>query len=160
MKKLVVLFAVFLVLIACKEQENNADSETSQNQTEEVKKPTLDGVWELVSFYNYEDNAIKDTVINSPDNRQVKIYKDGKVMWSRRAPSDQIDYFGYGSYTITDSSLREVLDYGSVAMLKVIDTMRVFDFELYFDKDTFTQIQLDPDGDRVFSENYIRIKEE
>ena len=73
---------------------------------------------------------------------------------------DQIDYFGYGSYTITDSSLREVLDYGSVAMLKVIDTMRVFDFELYFDKDTFTQIQLDPDGDRVFSENYIRIKEE
>ena len=160
MKKLVVLFAAFLVLIACKEQENNADSETSQNQTEEVNKPTLDGVWELVSFYNYEDNAIKDTVINSPDNRQVKIYKDGKVMWSRRAPSDQIDYFGYGSYTITDSSLREVLDYGSVAMLKVIDTMRVFDFELYFDKDTFTQIQLDPDGDRVFSENYIRIKEE
>lgn len=159
MKKIILLLAVIFVFIACKEQENNSDAGT-QNEVEIQSEPSLDGVWELVSFYNYEDNVIKDTVINKSDNRQVKMYLDGKVMWSRRAPSDQIDYFGYGSYSITDSTLTEVLDYGSVAMLKVIDTMRVFDFELVFDKNTFTQIQLDPEGDRVFSENYIRIKQD
>ena len=91
-----------------------------------VEKQSLDGVWELISFYNYEGNKIKDTIINNENNRQVKIFKDGKVMWSRRAPANKIDYFGYGSYEITDSTLTEYLEYGSIAMLKVIDTMHIF----------------------------------
>ena len=51
---------------------------------------------------------------------------------------------------IIDSSLTETLEFGSIAMLKVIDTMQVFSFELIRGKDTFSQIDLDPEGDRIF----------
>lgn len=162
MKNYIIALFVLFALFSCKNENNNTDLITTEDGTEETvsKKANLDGVWELVSFYNYEDNSIKDTIINNAKNRQVKMYNDGKVMWSRRAPSDQIDYFAYGAYSITDSSLTEVLDYGSVAMLKVIDTMRVFNFELILNNDTYSQIELGPEGDRVFSENYVRIKED
>ncbi len=158
MKKVFFILVFFLAFVSCKEK-NDSQDETVVIEPEIIESPSLDGVWELVSFYNYEDEVVKDTVVNNVENRQVKMYLDGKVMWSRRAPADQIDYFGYGSYSITDSTLTEVLDYGSVAMLKVIDTMRVFNFELIFDKSTFSQIQLDPEGHRVFSENYIKIED-
>ena len=113
---------------------------------------------DLTMLVNRSNGQVVDTVINNTNNRQVKMFKDGKVMWSRRAPDDEIDYFGYGSYEITDSTLTENLEYGSVAMLKVIDTMRVFNFELILGDNTFTQIDYGPEGDRIYSENYIRIE--
>jgi len=148
---------LFFAFFSCKQKEDKNESVTYEDVVEEVEKKSLDGVWELVSFYNYQDNKVKDTIINIEDNRQVKIFKDGKVMWSRRAPADKIDYFGYGSYKITDSTLTEYLEYGSVAMLKVIDTMHIFNFELIIGKDTYSQIDLGPEGDRIFSENYVRV---
>jgi len=159
MRKIILPIILFLAFFSCKQKEDNNESITNEEVIEEVKKQSLDGVWELVSFYNYKDNAIVDTIINNTNNRQVKMFKDGKVMWSRRAPSDEIDYFGYGSYEITDSTLTEYLEYGSVAMLKVIDTMHIFNFELILGKDTFTQIDLGPEGDRIFSENYTRVND-
>ncbi len=149
---------LFFAFFSCKQKEDNDKSVTNEDVIENVEKQTLDGVWELVSFYNFEDNEVVDTVMNNINNRQVKMFKDGKVMWSRRAPDDKIDYFGYGSYEITDSTLTENLEYGSVAMLKVIDTMRVFDFELILGDNTFTQIDHGPEGDRIYSENYVRIE--
>jgi hypothetical protein len=150
---------LFFVFFSCKQTEENNESLAKEEVVDNVEQQSLDGVWELVSFYNYKDNKIVDTVLNSVNNRQVKMFKDGKVMWSRRAPDDKIDYFGYGSYVITDSTLIENLEYGSVAMLKVIDTMRVFEFELIKEENTFIQIDHGPEGDRIYSENYIRIKE-
>jgi hypothetical protein len=157
MKNLALIFIIATCILSCKQ---NAKDQTNMNSDVEKMKSeslTLEGVWELVSFYYYKDNVIIDTVINKPDNRQVKMYIDGKVMWSRRAPSDAIDFFGYGSYKFSDSTLTETLDYGSVEMLKVIDTMRVFTFEFKLQKDAFTQIDLDYDGNRIFSENYRRV---
>ncbi|ETN96502.1 hypothetical protein SAMN04487906_2888 [Zhouia amylolytica] len=119
---------------------------------------TLEGAWELISFYNYnEDNEISDTVPTSEGYRQIKMYQAGKVMWTRYVPKDSIEWFGYGSYTNTDSELVETLEYGSNSMMRIIDTLRVFKFELVLGKEHFTQITVDDDGQRVFSENYKRL---
>jgi len=157
MKNLILFLGLFLFVFSCKQQEATKEEITEEDIVKNVEKQSLDGVWELISFYNYEGNKIKDTIINNENNRQVKIFKDGKVMWSRRAPANKIDYFGYGSYEITDSTLTEYLEYGSIAMLKVIDTMHIFNFELIVGKDTYSQIDLGPEGDRIFSENYVRV---
>jgi len=159
MKNLILFLGLFLFLFSCKQQNATKEEMIVEDIVEDVKNPSLDGVWELISFYNYEGNNIKDTILNNVNNRQVKIFKDGKVMWSRRAPADKIDYFGYGSYKTTDSTLTEYLEYGSIAMLKVIDTMHIFNFELIIGKDTYSQIDLGPEGDRIFSENYVRVKD-
>jgi len=155
MKNIILLLCLFLSLYSCKQK----DADNKEEIAEDIKSPSLDGVWELVSFYNYEDNKVKDTIINNANTRQIKMFSSGKIVWTRRALADQVDYFGYGSYVITDSSLTETLEFGSIAMLKVIDTMQIFNFELIRGKDTFSQIDLGPEGDRIFSENYVRVKD-
>ena len=44
-------------------------------------------------------------------------------------------------------------------MLKVIDSSRVFSFELIKGNDTFTQIDIGPEGDRVFSAHSVTLNE-
>ena len=156
MKKVFILLLITVVCFSCKEEQ----SQTEPQVKEEVKSEShLNGVWQLVSFYNYKDNRITDTIPANPENPQIKIFLDNKVMWSRKEPKGDEEYFGYGSYVSTDSSLVETLEFGSKLMLKVIDSSQVFEFELIKGEDTFTQIDIGPEGDRTFSENYIRIRE-
>ncbi len=157
MKNIILLLCLFLSLYSCKQKDTQQETVTYEETEEEINKATLDGVWELVSFYNYDDDKVKDTIFNSANKRQIKMFSNGKIVWTRRAPANKVDYFGYGSYVITDSTLTETLEFGSIAMLKVIDTMHIFTFELIRGKDTFTQIEIGPEGDRIFSENYERI---
>ena len=121
-------------------------------------KKSLEGSWELISFYSYENDQVIDTIFNSADYRQVKMYAGGKVMWSRKVPMDSIQWYGYGSYSNTDSTLTEVLEYGSASMMRILDTMRVFKFKLMIDTNSFSQITQDEFGNKIFSESYIRIK--
>ena len=79
------------------------------------------------------------------------------VMWARKVPSDSTEFFGFGKYSITDTSLVETLDYGSTFMNQAIEENIEFPFELILEKDRFIQIELDEDGNRIFSENYKRI---
>ena len=120
---------------------------------------TLEGTWELVNRFNYEENNILDTIPDPEGYRQIKMYSKGKVMWTRFVPQNTIEWFGYGSYKISDdhTKLTETLEYGSASMMMVLDTMRIFSFELQLDKDYYKQITLDSEGNRVFSENYKRI---
>lgn len=121
---------------------------------------TIEGTWELQSFYFYEDQEVIDTVPTSDGYRQVKMYYNGKIMWSRTNPADSIDAvgrFGYGSYRITDTELIETIEYGDIQMMRALDTMRVFTFELILTDSTFSQISWDENGNRTFSENYLRI---
>jgi len=157
MKNLYYFLAFVLLVYTCK-NENTGEAHMDEAPVE-GQISTLEGVWELVSYYNYTDDEVSDTIMSTTSNRQVKMYSDSKVMWSRIVPRDSSEYFGYGSYVITDSTLIETLEYGSTAMLNVIDTMKVFSFELIRAEDTFTQIQLDPEGNRVFSENYELIRD-
>jgi hypothetical protein len=122
-------------------------------------KLTLEGTWELISRYNYVDNKVSDSFGLAEGYRQVKMYTPTKVMWSRKRPADSTEWFGYGSYEVnTDRDiLMEVLDYGSVMMSEIIEEEKEFIFELNLKENSFIQIELDDEGNRVISENYIRI---
>lgn len=120
-------------------------------------RPSIEGTWELQSFYSYDGENVIDTIEKSDGYRQVKMYSREKIMWTRYVPDDPNGRFGYGSYKITDSTLVEVIEYGDNEMMKALDTMRNFTFELILNEDSFSQITVDNDGNRTFSENYKRI---
>ena len=85
------------------------------------------------------------------------MFTKDRVMWTRSAPIDSVEWFGYGRYIVADDKLIETLEYGSASMMKIIDTMRMFTFELQITEDSYRQITLDENGDRFSSENYKRI---
>ena len=78
-------------------------------------------------------------------------------MWTRYVPDEPNGRFGYGSYRITENELIETIEYGDDGMMKALDTMRNFTFELILKDNTFSQITLDEEGNRTSSENYKRI---
>ncbi len=148
MKKLLGLFFLMLILISSTEftslkPQTNASS--------------LEGTWELINRFNYDDENVIDTLENLNGYRQIKMYSKGKVMWTRHSPDDPSEWFGYGSYSNTENELEEQLEYGSETMMQIQDTVKVFKFELQLDKDTYSQITLDDDGNKTFAENYVRI---
>lgn len=148
MKKLLSLLFLMLLLV----------SATKLASPEPLIKPSIEGTWELVSHCNYDNNEIIDTLPTADGYRQIKMYYNGKVMWTRYVPTDSVEWFGYGSYKTTDSSLTESLEYMSASMRKIADTLSVFPFELQIDGENYRQISLDADGNRTFSENYRRLK--
>lgn len=148
MKKLLGL-AFLMLLLVCATSMTSSKLQTATN--------SLEGTWELVNRYNYDDSGVSDTLQNINGYRQIKIYSKGKVMWTRYSPDDPAEWFGYGSYTNTENRLREQLEFGSAAMMQVIDTVEVFEFELILDQNNYSQITTDTDGNRSYSENYRRI---
>ena len=126
---------------------------------------TIEGTWELQSFYNYDGDNIIDTVPLAEGYRQVKMYYNGRVMWSRTTSSDTKDAdgndvvgrFGYGTYKITEDELIETIEYGDKGMMRDLETLRNFTFELVLKNDTYSQISTNAEGERTFSENYKRI---
>ncbi|WP_394971159.1 hypothetical protein [uncultured Croceitalea sp.] len=122
------------------------------------EQKTINGTWELISHYIYDGTNITDTIIEKDTGgRQIKMYNNNKVMWTRIVPSVSAEWFGYGSYKTTEDRLFETLEYGSSSMMEMMDSIEVFEFELIFNNDSFSQITLDSEGYRVHSENYIRI---
>ncbi|WP_335966399.1 hypothetical protein [Galbibacter sp. PAP.153] len=130
----------------------------SGTSEDDDQKNSIQGVWELENRYTYDNNTVIDTIHNVDGYRQIKMYHEGKVMWTRFVPKDSVEWFGYGSYNTTDNALQEKLEYGSASMMRIIDTMRIFSFKLVIDKNHFSQITIDDEGNSIFSENYKRIK--
>ncbi len=147
MKKLLGLVFLMLLLVS-------ATDFTSQKPRTDI---SLEGTWELVNRFNYDGQNVSDTIFNDNGYRQVKIFSKGKVMWTRYSPDDPAEWFGYGRYTTTENSLEEQLEYASEAMMKIVDTVQIFRFELQLEKNNYSQITLDDEGNPTFSENYIRI---
>ena len=52
----------------------------------------------------------------------------------------------------------EVLEYGSASMSNIIESKKEFKYELKLGKDKFSQIELDDEGNRIYSENYKRVE--
>ncbi len=137
----------------------------SWSTEEPLPMHTIEGTWELQSFYNYDGENIIDTVPLAKGYRQVKMYYDGKIMWSRTTSSDTKDpdgndvvgRFGYGTYSITENELMETIEYGDKGMMTALDTVRHFTFELVLKDQNYSQISSDEEGNRTFSENYKRI---
>ncbi len=151
MKTLLVAFLMIFTFISCNNPKKNTEVKAEE-------KLTLEGTWELTNYYNFDDNKISDSFGLSEGTKQVKMYTATHVMWARKVPSDSTEFFGFGKYIITDTSLVETLDYGSAFMNQAIEENIEFPFELQLEKDRFIQIDLDEDGNRIFSENYIRIE--
>ena len=95
----------------------------------------LEGNWEMTGYYNYRDNKIIDSFKTNDGFRQVKMYNDNKVMWSKLMPSDSSEWFGYGSYTKSNDTLIEILDFGSKVMNEVIAEKKQFIHKLILEKD-------------------------
>lgn len=152
-----ILFILSLTfLVSCKD---NPETRMTESETDiSTKELTMKGAWKLISYYNYQDNKISDTINASDTNKQIKMYTDTKVMWSRFRDSDSLDWFGYGNYSIGDNKLTEILDYGSKSMNEAIKEQKEFSFKLILDKDKFSQIQTDEDGNAIYAENYVRIE--
>ena len=156
MKKYFILLSLTLLfLMPFKTIAQNDMKKTTEMHS---SKLSLEGVWQLISFYNYGNNGTVDTIMSSNSYKQIKMYSKTKVMWSRFAESDSTDWFGYGNYTITETSLTEALDYGSKSMNPVINERETFNFDLILKENTFTQIEKDQDGNPLIAENYIRIE--
>ncbi|WP_158976064.1 hypothetical protein [Cellulophaga sp. L1A9] len=147
MKKLIGLIFLMLFLV----------SSTNVTPLKSLKNSSLEGTWELVNRFNYDGMNVTDTLSNMNGYRQVKIYSKGKVMWTRYSPNDPSEWFGYGSYSNSENNLEEQLEFGSEMMMKIQDTVQVFKFELQLDKDSFKQITVDEEGNKISSENYKRI---
>jgi hypothetical protein len=125
--------------------------------TSPVPMHTLQGTWELQNFYNYDGQNVTDTVPTAEGYRQIKMYYNGKVMWTRYVPKDSVEWFGYGSYRITADRLIETLEYASASMMQNVSPPMLFEFELLLEDDTYSQITIDENGNRTFSENYKRV---
>ena len=148
MRTLLGLLLLLLIFISATESSSPAQETNS----------SIEGTWELVSFYNFdEEGNISDTVPTTEGYRQIKMYYNGKVMWTRYVPTDSVEWFGYGSYSTTENSLTETLEYMSASMARIADTLRLFNFELEIDDDSYSQITIDDEGNRTFSENYKRL---
>lgn len=147
MRKLIGLALLMLILI----------SATAITSTKPDNMHTMEGTWELQSFYNYDGQDVTDTTKLLDGYRQVKMYYNGKVMWSRTDPNDTIGRFGFGTYRITDTELIETIEYGDYAMMRALQTLRNFTFELKLEDEYYSQITIDAEGNRTFSENYKRI---
>ena len=130
---------------------------TQEKEITVTEPYNLEGVWELKHQFLYQDNHITDTILNQNGYRQVKIYSKGKVMWTRFDPKDSNEWFGYGTYTIKDGILEERLEYASGPMMKIIDTIQVFRFELMVSTNSYQQIDIDENGHYSHAENYNRV---
>ena len=124
----------------------------------EEKANLLKGTWELTGFYNYKDNVVVDSFEMNPEFRQLKMYTDTKVMWCKHRPADSTEWFGYGTYAYDGDQLTEILDFGSAVMDEVIAEKKEFIFDLDLHPNKFQQIELDEDGNRIYSENYVRVE--
>lgn len=151
------IFSLALVLVfSCKEAPDNDN--TTEIEVEEESPNNLKGTWELTGFYNYKDNVVVDSFKMNPEFRQLKMYSDTKVMWCKHRPADSSEWFGYGTYNYDGDRLTEVLDFGSIVMDEVIAEKKQFIFELTLQPNKFQQIELDEDGNRIYSENYVRVE--
>lgn len=155
MKNLLFILCVVL-MFSCK--ENTKTESTNKIEQSNEKMLSMQGAWELISYFNYRSDGSIDTIKSSNALKQIKMYSPTKVMWSRLRISDSLDWFGYGDYTANDSVLTEVLDYGSKAMNNVIKDNKEFVFKLILEENNFSQITIDEDGQPVFAENYKRIE--
>jgi len=148
MKKLIGLVFLMLFLI----------SATEMASSKPALHPSIEGTWELVSNYNYTDGEnVSDTIYPAEGYRQIKMYYNGKVMWTRYVPSDSVEWFGYGSYEVEDDRLMEKLEYMSASMRKVANPDMTWTMELQLKSNSFSQIFIDEEGNRINSENYKRI---
>ena len=70
--KTILLFLSLTFIVSCK---NNSETKMDENaMNAPTKALTMKGAWKQISFYNYADNMVTDTIIASEANKQIKMY--------------------------------------------------------------------------------------
>ncbi|WP_458627170.1 hypothetical protein [Winogradskyella sp. PC D3.3] len=156
--KIIILSLGLVFISSCKDQTAEITEVVEIEEIQDTNSPKLNGTWKLVGFYNYKDNVVVDSFKTNPASRQLKMYTDTKVMWCKHKPADSSEWFGYGTYNYKGNTLTEVLDFGSAVMNEVIAERKAFKFELDLQTNHFQQIELDEEGNRIYSENYTRVE--
>lgn len=156
--KFIIICLLFVFISSCRDNEESTSDTIENTEAIVTIKNGLKGAWELKGFYNYQDNVVVDSFENNTLSRQIKMYTDTKVMWYKLLKTDSIEFFGYGSYTYDDEVLTEILEFGSAFMNEVIEEQQEFVFQFIIGPDRFEQIEIDEDGNRIYSENYVRIE--
>lgn len=154
MKKVFGLVFIMLSLLAVISCSTTKSQKFPQNK---ASANSIEGTWEMISNYNYDGDEITDTIPLEEGYRQIKMYYNGKVMWTRYVPTDSVEWFGYGTYSTTDTTLTEMLDYMSSSMRKIANANMEWTMKLNMDKDRYSQIFIDDEGNPISSENYKRI---
>lgn len=155
--KFLTLCLLLVFAFSCKDMPKETQTTETETKIKEIPN-SLKGTWELTGFYNYKDNEVVDSFKMNPEFRQLKMYSNSKVMWCKHRPADSSEWFGYGTYKYDGDRLTEVLDFGSTVMDQVIAEKKQFIFELELQPNKFQQIELDEDGNRIYSENYVRVE--
>lgn len=147
------LFALLLIFaVSCNKAKNS-----NEEITEISEEPTLKGAWEMVSFLNYRGDGEVDSIKTNENFKQMKMFTENKIMWSRMRTFDSVDWFGVGDYTFKDGILTEDLEYGSKSMMNRIKMDIPWDWEIIIDENSFTQITRDSLGQPVYAEIYNRV---
>ncbi|MDO1500080.1 hypothetical protein Q2T40_08040 [Winogradskyella maritima] len=158
--KTLVWIACCLSLVACQQNKNTDSDSTITVDYEDtvVNELSIEGNWEMTGYYNYKDDKVVDSFATDAGHRQIKMYSKDKVMWCKLVPADSSEWFAYGTFKTTDSTLVETMDFGSQTMNNIIAENNEFKFRLVLDNNKFSQIAVDESGHFVYSENYKRIK--
>lgn len=156
MRNLGILLFCIIFLASCQDKpvNNNPTIKTTFDNNE----LTLEGTWELVSYFNYQGNIAVDTFKTDDDIKQIKMYTKKHFMWSKKVPLEDDEWHGFGTYVQTDSTLSETVKYGSATMQNLIANSDQFYYHLELQKDSYSQIVTDDEGYRIYSENYRRIE--
>lgn len=154
--KLFLLATLITFAFSC----NEVKEKKAEIVVDEIKNNTLSiiGTWERTSYYNYGEGNIVDSFNSSAENKHIKIFTPTKVMWCRNNATDLTEWFGFGSYVLTDSLLTETLEYGSKSMNVTPEGTSVYEFKYMLEADRYSQIRFDSEGHPIFAENYIRLE--
>ncbi|MBD0825163.1 hypothetical protein [Aestuariibaculum marinum] len=137
----------------------------NQKPKAELKKaaPTneldLKGAWKMTSYLNYSGDGSVDTIKTSEKFIQMKMFSEKKFMWNRFTSYDSSEWFGSGNYTFKNDTLAEHTEYGSEALLTVLEKDSIHRLDIVFiNEDSYMQTEKDSLGNPIYGEIYHRIK--
>lgn len=86
---------------------------TNKNTITPSLETKLEGVWKQTNFFRLANN---DTILKNNSKVQHKIYLDGYLMWTSDAGTDNLEWHGYGTYTVKNDTLVETLTSMSIPL--------------------------------------------
>ncbi|NJX16355.1 hypothetical protein [Tamlana crocina] len=157
MKKHLTLALITLIAVSsCKKNNETAMAEAIEETNKEY---TLEGAWEMTSYLNYGGDGSIDTIKTSEKFMQMKMFSQTKYMWNRFTAYHPSEWFGSGDYTFKNDTLIEHTEYGSEALLTILEKDSIHRLSIFFiDKDSYMQTEKDSLGNPIYGEIYHRVK--
>ena len=128
---ILVVIALFTFCIACNQQSDEGASTKDVGSVDPIE-----GVWELNSRYWVRDD---DTIYADYVGVVHKIYFDGYVMWISDPGPDSSEWYGYGTYRLSNDMLVEKLSSMSLPMKVEMGLKDDYSYKIAYDLDFYKQ---------------------